>query len=98
HLRSTPFPYTTLFRSEAALLAGADEDLLPLAELLFRPFTLELHFRALAGVKLDGGGTHFRGLLQRPVETLALDQRQPQMDAQIRSEEHTSELQSRENL
>src|SRR3712207_6889325 len=90
--RSTLFPYTTLFRSEAGLELGEVD------RLRVRPERLERH----------------RHLLVRPAElahphverVLAALERRPVLRARARavalvaarSEEHTSELQSRQYL
>src|SRR5256885_8312713 len=80
--RSTLFPYTTLFRSAAALMLGADGVLIgsrfwASAEALVPP-----SFQA-AAVAADGDST---------IRTTVVD------IARCRSEEHTSELQSPCNL
>src|SRR5690606_41347777 len=80
--RSTLFPYTTLFRSELENLVGRDQ-ILPETVLRVAEFAETLD-----------GDPH----LVRP------EKRQRQVDHVVadrpvlRSEEHTSELQSRENL
>src|SRR5690606_40479904 len=96
--RSTLFPYTTLFRSHHAPLA-----------LRAVPITTTevLHLFMQAGVALELTTTHSRcpAVQQMPTHPLALPIQLPrlwQKPAQHllkagRSEEHTSELQSREN-
>src|SRR3712207_7551399 len=84
--RSTLFPYTTLFRSRAAV----DEEHLA-----------RLQGRELEDVRPDGaeGLGHGRGLEQRQPgrerQQLAGGHGDP---LRVRSEEHTSELQSRQYL
>src|SRR3712207_9343965 len=92
--RSTLFPYTTLFRSEVAALAGDPRQ--PLDALLVdRAGRLEV--RILDLVLLPGrdhvrltAGEGALLLLEADAALVELDQR--------RSEEHTSELQSRQYL
>src|SRR2546422_4524444 len=80
--RSTLFPYTTLFRSAALLLEGDD-----LAQALHR---------------VDGEGAEFArclaGLAAQLVDALAHQEGAEADSEQERSEEHTSELQSRLHL
>src|SRR5690349_23242129 len=89
--RSTLFPYTTLFRSRTRPVAG---DLhRDVRQLVADPFELELLF-----VPLDLPAVH-QGL-DHPKASLELrhpHRLQPD-DAARRSEEHTSELQSRRDL
>src|SRR5690606_40043463 len=90
--RSTPFPYTTLFRSSPRRLSRDEKP--ARSEGTGRPFKVlhpgrpgsELQFRRVVAV------VRIRpAVLQEPVGD------EPGILAQ-RSEEHTSELQSRENL
>src|SRR5688572_31790948 len=68
--RSTLFPYTTLFRSDALAARRSGRGALGLQRVLGRPLVQRLE-DALEAVRLRGG---------------------------LRSEEHTSELQSQSNL
>src|SRR5687768_18362708 len=80
--RSTLFPYTTLFRSPVSLAGRSRSD----RECLPRP------------KKLDVFGSA-RWLSRRPhLVVLAGEQRRGSTQAASRSEEHTSELQSRLHL
>src|SRR5690606_41805638 len=95
--RSPLFPYTTLFRSAAAVLIDAIET---------EP-QLVLHDRT---AKIDGAAIEIvaararveriirllGGLLGHDVDSAA--RLEPAVERRGRSEEHTSELQSRENL
>src|SRR5690606_41408803 len=90
------FPYTTLFRSIAAgqLLA---------VEALCRLQGVEHRVDVAVAVALAGFARHFhagraRQLLDRVQEFQAVVVDQEADRAAVRSEEHTSELQSRENL
>src|SRR5690606_40910444 len=83
--RSTLFPYTTLFRSHTDLTGGVE------AVEVLRVAAVGGARPAVPGCRVTGAddnGVGFR------VETRAL----PRRTAALRSEEHTSELQSRENL
>src|SRR5690606_41215279 len=90
HCTSAPFPYTTLFRSaqlqavavEVPEGAGVGEG--AVGGVLGEP----LRLRQPGPGGLGAGGEAERGRLAGP----------GQRDAAARSEEHTSELQSRENL
>src|SRR5204863_10190649 len=85
HPRSTLFPYTTLFRSEAAQASllipqGGDDDISPKPRpaLAHLPrFFFEMAFEEEARQVRKGGARFW---------------------ANVRSEEHTSELQSRRDL
>src|SRR3712207_8258914 len=82
--RSTLFPYTTLFRSAADLLRRVDE---PGGEPRL--------------VRLDAAHCRDRHRDEREAEPDRRDQRREQDVAEVRavrSEEHTSELQSRQYL
>src|SRR3712207_8904851 len=91
--RSTLFPYTTLFRSrerEGAVGLGVDEHVLP------------LHADRVDVDRLGGrqvGGLAGAQVEARPVQP-ALDggSAVEVLDVALRSEEHTSELQSRQYL
>src|SRR3712207_7187415 len=83
--RSTLFPYTTLFRSPAVLLT------LGLFLLLVNAALLGLTAALSDRLDVDGFGTAIvGGLVLAVVGWLA--------DTALRSEEHTSELQSRQYL
>src|SRR5690606_41723088 len=87
--RSTLFPYTTLFRSRA-------------------PPDLTRSRALRAGRAVPGGQAHPNGLRRhRPARSTGVGRIPPRSrsteraapaSARVRSEEHTSELQSRENL
>src|SRR3712207_8392371 len=81
--RSTLFPYTTLFRSGRV----APEDLELLERLLARLVLLGLHERVLVDRLVDGGALGLGDVLT-----------EEDRDLDLRSEEHTSELQSRQYL
>src|SRR3712207_8750025 len=88
--RSTLFPYTTLFRSQLLLDEGPDDA------------------GHLVPVELDDGVAYLdlghgrrlypRGVLQRGPGGLEAPEEVDGDDAAVRSEEHTSELQSRQYL
>src|SRR3712207_7033593 len=91
--RSTLFPYTTLFRSDrtVAFLREAEcrVDALDLAHRLHR-------LRDLHGL---GGAGRLDRLLEHRAQVVAIDGvRAGEVLAVLRSEEHTSELQSRQYL
>src|SRR5690606_41628916 len=94
HPRPTPFPYTTLFRSLAGLGAGHETVIASagtqVEHRIARLDASELRGEAAAQAEVSIGGI----ALQRGV-VLAHDV--VHLGA-ARSEEHTSELQSRENL
>src|SRR3712207_7683988 len=81
--RSTLFPYTTLFRSPCG---SGNSPLMPCADQRQRASAAQmlLSMRRLADAALEGG----RGLSARSSASRCV----------IRSEEHTSELQSRQYL
>src|SRR3712207_7723778 len=89
--RSTLFPYTTLFRSDGrgdALVEDAGDDVVFGEALLGDD----------ARYRLGGGQLHLLGDLARPdVQSAAEDAREAE-NVVDRSEEHTSELQSRQYL
>src|SRR5690606_42124668 len=82
--RSTLFPYTTLFRSEHVLRLALDQRLRG---------QHVLHFGGADAVRQRTESTVGGG-----VTVAAHDGHAWQGEALLRSEEHTSELQSRENL
>src|SRR3712207_8595341 len=82
--RSTLFPYTTLFRS------GHEREV---ARVVVVPDPRR-DVRRLVGVAGDG---RVLGAHGRP-PALGLDAAKPRLRARLRSEEHTSELQSRQYL
>src|SRR5690606_41713060 len=86
--RSTPFPYTTLFRSQGT---GEEHRVVALAD---REGAAELLLGQGPQDHADDGGRHG--------EAEAAHQEADEADRvegdQVRSEEHTSELQSREKL
>src|SRR3712207_7910754 len=86
--RSTLFPYTTLFPS-AGLAVRRDEVRAVVALDELAPGRIRRH-------ALDLGGLALRRDQVRPVRPL--DQRPPRLRCRLRSEEHTSELQSRQYL
>src|SRR5690606_41613767 len=93
--RSTLFPYTTLFRSEGELVDVEQVAPLPLLGRR-RP---DLHPGAVAE-QLQRLGERHRARAHHEVEEVALGLAAEAVEeaAVLRSEEHTSELQSRENL
>src|SRR5690606_41427637 len=96
--RSTPFPYTTLFRSRTDAGVHARGQVV----------TLDVPVAAidaLARRDRRGPGDGFRrlrdalnALVGPSVVVTAVSPAADDFDARFRSEEHTSELQSRENL
>src|SRR5690606_41228189 len=89
--RSTLFPYTTLFRSELSAVVGATPCAGPGSGLRTARRLLELGAVQLLVAPACGQQLRMRTPLDNP----------PVLDHQDqirRSEEHTSELQSRENL
>src|SRR5699024_12031888 len=91
---STLFPYTTLFRS--GLRPGELEDGLPLLRRLLAPGAGEL----LGLGELEAGPAGHARLrhLRRNVRQRTVGVEGGQVPAPVRSEEHTSELQSRFDL
>src|SRR5690606_42148350 len=86
--RSTLFPYTTLFRSEGQEQTEARRVLL-------------LAFAHQVNTLLDQCGLAWcKGniMASNPKLCLSLDEWKTKFERLVRSEEHTSELQSRENL
>src|SRR5690606_42038638 len=94
-LRSTLFPYTTLFRSNISGAWSMSEK-----QWFQEAVFFELNVRAYCDSDGDGNGD-FRGAMTKLdyIQSLGVDciWVQP-MYPSPRSEEHTSELQSRENL
>src|SRR3712207_8660183 len=88
--RSTLFPYTTLFRSEGD---GLGHFLVELAPFLFGPAELLDGRREVEEV--DGDDRGARPQIGVSDECIQLS---PGLDQPGRSEEHTSELQSRQHL
>src|SRR5690606_40365813 len=87
--RSTPFPYTTLFRSE---VGGQATHALLVERVAFGLFRM-----LVADQQVDGlDGRHAVPLAHHPGAGLPGQGVERQVAS--RSEEHTSELQSRENL
>src|SRR3712207_7076868 len=82
--RSTLFPYTTLFRSSAAMLALMNR-------------ALGQADRATS-VGLMFAGVAFTALMSRITSQMLLSRLQQSILKDLRSEEHTSELQSRQYL
>src|SRR5256885_6276871 len=83
--RSTLFPYTTLFRSRARVVRRQERGCVPVEAV------------TLAGVGRHGGETAL--LARREVHQIAASVLRVGVDeARVRSEEHTSELQSPCNL
>src|SRR3712207_7970694 len=80
--RSTLFPYTTLFRSVER----------EAAEMIVDQGAGNAAFAGYDPKCVEGGDSH-RLAAQRPARAVA-----QQLDARLRSEEHTSELQSRQYL
>src|SRR2546430_11430160 len=84
--RSTLFPYTTLFRS----LAAGERRVLYLGRVLYD-----------AGKSFPGLSTRGRGALpcaRNPISSRRVFRSAGRGAVQLRSEEHTSELQSQSNL
>src|SRR5436309_5944133 len=81
--RSTLFPYTTLFRSHRQVVGER--------------VRIGLVKRECFGARVDGEGARGRDVhvIRNVAEHLDPDVLRPE---ELRSEEHTSELQSRENL
>src|SRR3712207_7882170 len=84
--RSTLFPYTTLSRSPVGTLRNVHRDLDDLARRAAGRFTY---------VGSDALTFHIRTTIPRDKRILVLD---ATADPRLRSEEHTSELQSRQYL
>src|SRR3712207_9050931 len=92
--RSTLFPYTTLFRSSSS------------REGRFGPTVADWFVGELGGradlvadvLDLAAAALPDRLTAERPPEVAAVSARLAAADAFVRSEEHTSELQSRQNL
>src|SRR5690242_15972576 len=89
---STLFPYTTLFRSEAALLAFLDVER-RLAERVAHE--LEARVARVADDREDRGERRLQAFVAPP---LGGHVRLQESGIGLRSEEHTSELQSHVNL
>src|SRR5690606_41426723 len=93
-LRPPLFPYTTLFRSDRVLVqvGGHDDPRVPGPELVELPAHLVREDTEVARVETHGaqpGARHLDGGRHALLDVVGVHQR---------SEEHTSELQSRENL
>src|SRR5690606_40563020 len=88
--RPTLFPYTTLFRSQNLHLAFVQDD------------GETARFWIPSGRELGTNNLHLKGTgKQTPARLGAMNNgrlHRPALDHDRRSEEHTSELQSRENL
>src|SRR3712207_9153457 len=92
--RSTLFPYTTLFRSGFAAGEGDAEDIL-------RPTALTESDRYEIWAEADRqAGVFWHWFMEEDLKSLApaIGIILPKDDARQRSEEHTSELQSRQYL
>src|SRR5207249_9029841 len=91
---STLFPYTTLFRSWLVQVAAADRDLLPHAARQFRAERVPLLSQLETDKELRATGFPGPEPVRRRDEAKVL----PNGELIERSEEHTSELQSRFDL
>src|SRR5690606_40385136 len=95
--RSTPFPYTTLFRSSALLTddgRGLDRESMAVWVKQIAALSKRGHEVVLVSSGAVAAGITRLGWSERPTSIHKL-----QAAAAVgRSEEHTSELQSRENL
>src|SRR3712207_9498908 len=92
--RSTLFPYTTLFRSVAVGHVGGRIDRQALRRR--QEARVEIRRSVVADLVPDGKGDAEEALpADAPVAGQAVD---PVLEPQLRSEEHTSELQSRQYL
>src|SRR3712207_8916866 len=85
--RSTLFPYTTLFRSDIEAAFLDYEDVMDILEQLVKKVALEFNEKHKADLKEIGS----KEILPTKIERLTYEQC-------LRSEEHTSELQSRQYL
>src|SRR5690606_40319411 len=92
--RPTLFPYTTLFRSRYAAVVVADSQRHAAEEFEGLLVAFLKGFGALSRIRLDENGVRIG---KRHDEQRDLGAFAGQVDLR-RSEEHTSELQSRENL
>src|SRR5690242_20922405 len=90
--RSTLFPYTTLFRSETAALFG-----LLLVPIYFYPANYYCHYVCILPLIAAGDAKNI-GRRFAWVAAMLLLMCVAQYDTLLRSEEHTSELQSHVNL
>src|SRR5690606_40795126 len=96
HTRPSLFPYTTLFRSKAIMQAIVVND--EIVSVLFDICWNQTRYNFQSGYaesrfpKISLGAVHFGYAIQAALEE-GLN-----YDFMARSEEHTSELQSRENL
>src|SRR3712207_7271950 len=91
--RSTLFPYTTLFRSGQPLAIDPVERV----RVVLGHEVVALHEAAVPPSRLDALGTGEQGQLAVPVRPVRAFAERHRL-AQQRSEEHTSELQSRQYL
>src|SRR5690242_21326497 len=87
--RSTLFPYTTLFRSNAAEPYFSDREIVDQARSADYGRRNEPHRARRRFQRLERGGVDQRKIV---------DPRKAGFDERFRSEEHTSELQSHVNL
>src|SRR5690606_41849061 len=94
--RSTLFPYTTLFRSEESRERAANPD----GSGASGVGAAQIRVRRLAASLLEAGSSYAEEGSVHVLLGRRLAARRAELDAALagRSEEHTSELQSRENL
>src|SRR5690606_41582177 len=90
---STLFPYTTLFRSESGYFI--DEIFARFGESVFRDYETKMlsELQEDSLVVACGGG-----IVEQKRNKALMNGLKIYLDTPLRSEEHTSELQSRENL
>src|SRR5690606_40779952 len=92
--RATPFPYTTLFRSKEHAQRQEQEKAASRRQALRR-----VVLRLLAHGRSASGFRALSDLLLMPAASSSASSRlRARWSSRTRSEEHTSELQSRENL
>src|SRR5690606_41759060 len=91
-LASPPFPYTTLFRSPGSLERPWSDSILPIAASTFHGRPGQVAAASRYQRRWAGGMSRLASAVGAPASS------EPMPAAEFRSEEHTSELQSRENL
>src|SRR5207302_10741485 len=95
HPHSTPFPYTTLFRSRANCVLNGTGNTGPMRDILMKSPEMEF---AGSQTPVRSWMAMLDGNYAEAERVLVVSPREDFQDVDLRSEEHTSELQSRENL
>src|SRR5206468_10869221 len=96
--RSTPFPYTTLFRSRNARGVRLSVDHGGLTAIVCQTAYAPTYTRTVKSLWLAVGIALVLATAAHAAPDLTAPQALPRVEHHVRSEEHTSELQSRSDL